>query len=120
MHKRKSAILLLATATINTIAAVACTIDDEEKSLRQVKKKYKKRQYVLNTRMEIRQRLGYQNILAEMRLKDPHLFHNYLRMSAETFDKLLNIVGPSISKSVNGPRTPINPSTRLALSIRYL
>lgn len=85
MHKRKSAVLLLATSL-------------------QVKRTYKKRQYVSkpDTREEIRQKLAYQNSSAEMRLKDLHLFHNYLGMSAEMFDKLLNIVDLSITKSVNG------------------
>lgn len=119
MNKRKSA-ALLAAATINTIAVALSMEEEDEKSL-ELTRKYKKRQYVMkpDAREEIRNRLGHQNILAEMRLKDPHLYHNYLRMSAVMFDQLLSIVGPSITKSVNGPRMPINPSTRLALTMRY-
>lgn len=66
---------------------------------------------------KLRDKFGHQNLLAEMRLQDPN--KNYLRMSAEMFDKLLSIVGPSITKSSFGPNVPINPSTRLAITIRY-
>lgn len=117
---KKKGALLLAAATIYTVAgAIDCIMEADNK---RVVKKYKPRQYIMrpNDRKKLRERFGHQNLLAEMRLQDPNRFRNYLRMSAAMFDKLLNIVGPSITKSILGPTTPINPSTRLAITIRYL
>lgn len=118
---RQNSRAFLAAATIQTVAVALSAMEEEERSLNK-KRKPKKRHYVMKRacQEEMRNRLGHQNVLAEMRLKDPSSFQNYLRMTTDQFDKLLNIVGPSITKSIFGPTMPINPSTRLAITIRYL
>lgn len=86
------------------------------------KRIYKTRSFIMKpkVRAQLRELHGHQNILTEMRLQDESRYTNYLRMSADMFDKLLHVVGPSITKSVMGPTMPICASTKLALSIRYL
>lgn len=56
-------------------------------------------------------------LLQEMRLSDVESFVSIIRLSPESFDKLLLIVGPSLMKFSN--REPINPSSRLAVTLRY-
>lgn len=69
-------------------------------------------------RAALQAQYGYQNVLAEMCLQDKSRFFNYLRMDAATFDKLLAIVGPSITKSSMGPNLPLTASVKLAMTIR--
>lgn len=57
------------------------------------------------------------NLLQEMRISDVDSFVSITRLKPESFDKLLLIVGPSLMKFSN--REPINPSTRLAVTLRY-
>lgn len=59
---------------------------------------------------------GQQNMLAQMRIMDDESFTTILRLRPESFDKLLRIVGPAITK--NSYREPVNPSTRLAVTLR--
>lgn len=61
----------------------------------------------------------HDNLIVELKLNDPSKFFNYLRMSPSSFDKLLALVGPSIIKKDSRFRESINPSTRLALTLRY-
>lgn len=60
---------------------------------------------------------GQHNLLLEMRISDTKSFATIIRFRPETFDKLLRIVGPPITKNSN--RAPINPSTRLFVTLRY-
>lgn len=60
----------------------------------------------------------HDNLISELRVNDPSKFFNYLRMSPESFDKLLSFVGPLIVKEDSRFRSAINPSTRLALTLR--
>lgn len=66
-----------------------------------------------------RMRSGQQNLIAEMRLYDTESFFNFTRMSVASFDELLAIVGPYITKC-NVLRNSITPSTRLAITLRYV
>lgn len=59
-------------------------------------------------------------MVQEMRLLGDETFFSYMRMTSSTFDKLLEIVGPSITKLVTNCRIPIPASVRLAMTIRYL
>lgn len=59
---------------------------------------------------------GQQNLLEAMRVSDAESFTTILRLRPESFDKLLFIVGPLLTK--HSHREPINPSTRLAVTLR--
>lgn len=62
---------------------------------------------------------AYHNLLQEMRLTDQEKYFNYLRMSCDTFNKLLNIVGPKLNR-IYWTREPISSSERLALTLRWV
>lgn len=62
---------------------------------------------------------AFHNLIQEMRLTDSERFINYLRMSSETFDKLLSIVGPSLKKLYH-VREPISCAERLTLTLRFV
>jgi len=60
------------------------------------------------------------NLIREMKINnDAEKFFNFFRMSPETFNELLAIVGPRITKQ-NFIREAINPVIRLQLTLRYL
>lgn len=65
-----------------------------------------------------RDSFGHHNLVAEMKLNDHESFFNFTRLTPESFNKLLSIVGPRISKQNTKFRMCINPSTRLALTLR--
>lgn len=60
---------------------------------------------------------GQHNLLNQMRLSDVDSFVSIVRLSPQSFDKMLSIVGPALTKDSNRPS--INPSTRLAVTLRY-
>uniref|UniRef100_A0A336MP40 CSON001967 protein n=1 Tax=Culicoides sonorensis TaxID=179676 RepID=A0A336MP40_CULSO len=62
----------------------------------------------------------YENLMNELRLESPNLFRNFLRMSAEDYEFLLNRVSPIIQKQVTIMRSPISAGERLAVTLRYL
>ena len=49
-----------------------------------------------------------------------HLFYGYMRMSPESFNYLLNVVGPIISKEDTRFRKAIPSAERLCLTLHYL
>ena len=59
------------------------------------------------------------NLVNMLRMTDPSLYFNYLRMEASIFKDLLLIVGPGIEKQLN-IREPIASYTRLQICLRYL
>lgn len=59
------------------------------------------------------------NLIREMEVIDKEKYFNYFRMLLETFEKLLNIIEPYITKEIV-IRTPIPARTRLQVTLRYL
>lgn len=59
----------------------------------------------------------YKNLIEEMRLTDVDSYFNYMRMSPNNFDELLNLVGPLLQKKTV-VREPISSGQRLALTLR--
>jgi hypothetical protein len=55
----------------------------------------------------------FDNLLQELRLSDHKRFHNFVRMIPASFDELLAIVGPALSK--NSARKPISPGCRYSV-----
>ena len=49
-----------------------------------------------------------------------YTYYRYLRMSPDTFEHLLSLVGPLITKKTTNMRTPISPAERLTLTLHYL
>ncbi|XP_031349654.1 uncharacterized protein LOC116175602 isoform X1 [Photinus pyralis] len=59
------------------------------------------------------------NLVKEMYSHDPEKFFNFFRMTRETFDELLRLVGPKIEKQ-NVIRESVHPLIRLQITLRYL
>ncbi|KAJ8931158.1 hypothetical protein NQ314_015972 [Rhamnusium bicolor] len=67
---------------------------------------------------EARNRFGAgNNLVAEMRLNDQFKYKNFFRMGPQAFEELLCLVGPVIKK-LDVSREPINPATRLGITLR--
>lgn len=60
------------------------------------------------------------NLVPDLRIHDPQAFFKFVRMSPETFDMLLGLVGPKICPSEKGPRQPIFEKERLEIVLHYL
>lgn len=59
------------------------------------------------------------NLIPDYRVNDPKAFFRFVRMSPETFDLLLRLIGPKISPA-KGVRTPILERERLEIVLHYL
>lgn len=60
------------------------------------------------------------NLIPDLRVNDKKNFFRFVRMSPETFDLLLSLVGPKISPCGKGVRQPIFEKERLELVLHYL
>ncbi len=60
----------------------------------------------------------YERLIQELRL-DNDRFFKYFRMEVDVFDDLLRRVGPKLIKKNSNFRDPIQPSQRLAVTLRY-
>jgi hypothetical protein len=62
----------------------------------------------------------YLSVFCQARLYYPDKFFTYLRMQPSTFERLLDLVGPSITKQTTNFGEPHPPDYRLALTLRVL
>lgn len=60
------------------------------------------------------------NLLNEILITDTSDYHNYFRMSAETFQLLVKMVEPYLVRKSTAMRGCISVEERLALTLRYL
>ena len=67
-----------------------------------------------------RERFGHVPLLNELRISEPDVFKNFLRMDGESFDKLLDLVRPYITKENTVMRSAISPFERLSITLRFL
>ena len=63
---------------------------------------------------------AFHSLVQEMASDDPKQLRKFLRMSGETFDELLHLVGPLIEKQDTTYKDSIPPEERLAVTLRYL
>lgn len=88
--------------------------DDEETKLRT------KRIWVKNWLQERTVKGFCATLLIQLRHEEPALYRNFVRMTADQFDNLLNLVKPHIQKADTVMRKSISASDRLVLTLRYL
>ena len=62
----------------------------------------------------------YDQLMVELRNEDHVSFTNFLRMPPAMFDELLPRVGPRITMQHTFYMDPLEPGTRLALTLRHL
>ncbi|XP_041372439.1 protein ALP1-like [Gigantopelta aegis] len=63
---------------------------------------------------------AFENLLPILRLKELTQYNNFLRMPSDSFDVLLGLVTPLITKKDTSFRPAITPAERLAVTIRFL
>lgn len=84
------------------------------------KRSFKARKYwvnPLNTTRKRREQGDHDNLIKEMRQFDVPRFVRNLRMTPETYDKLLKLVTPFIAKK-GGVREALSPGLKLELTLR--
>ena len=74
----------------------------------------------VKTWLKNRNRYGHLPLLHELRDNFPMDFRNYLRMDCESFQILLKLVSPIISKQDTKLRESISAEERLTTTLRYL
>ena len=62
----------------------------------------------------------YHSLVKELRLTDSYGYRNFLRMNTESFDLLLKLVIPIITKIDTNIRRSISAEERLAVTLRWL
>ena len=90
-----------------------------------LKKKPKRKSPVVWVRYmnEPRRRLLYghwDNLIAHLREKDPDHYFNYMRMTPQLFDEILERILPAIQKKATNCREPLEAGLKLAVTIRHL
>ena len=110
------AIEMASAAKRQKIAALCMTIaclDDEGEGIR---KKGSDRDW-LRRRAE---RGSYAGIVTDLAAEDLPSFKHYMRMDVNSFRRLVEVISPRIVKKNTRMRSPISPSERLALTLRFL
>ncbi|CAG0894637.1 unnamed protein product [Cyprideis torosa] len=89
--------------------------------LQKLKRNRRKRKSWLSKLNIDRRTKGEFVILSKFLLEeDNENFHNYMRMSPETFKELLEIVAPHLERQATNFRRPISPAERMSITIRFL
>ena len=63
---------------------------------------------------------SYTGIVTELAAEDLPSFKHYMRMDVNSFRHLVEVTSPRIVKRNTRMRSPISPSERLALTLRFL
>ena len=99
-------------ATASIIIALYCEDD---------KKTRKRRSDWVKPWLRRRESHGfYAQLLGELRLEEPDIYKNYLRMTAENFDEILSLIKTDICKKDTLMRDSVPPEIQLAITIRFL
>ena len=83
----------------------------------------RRRRYWVSPLLREERRFGqgwYQNLMQEMQLEEIGDFKNFLRLTPEMFNELLQGLRPVIQKKDTNYRKAIPPEVRLAATLRYL
>jgi len=62
----------------------------------------------------------YDQLMVELRREDEAAFINFMRMTPEMFDELLDRISPRITKQHTWYREPLEPGIKLAITLRHL
>ena len=82
-----------------------------------LRRRKKNRQWIHSTNKKRDYCGEYWLLVQELRL-DEKRFHEYFRMSKESFDNLLSKIGPAIQRKGSNFRQALSPAQRLAITIR--
>ena len=88
--------------------------------LLELKRKKRKRFWVRKVYEERLEKGEFHLLVGDLRLHDHEYFFRCFRMSPSTFEELLSLVGPKISKENTVMHDSVDPGERLAVTLRYL
>lgn len=113
MSKRKwAAVAILSTYILE---------EEDDSTHRKDGKKRQQRSVWTKNWLKKRDTDGYcAKLMYELRSEEPHLYRGFVRMTADQFEFLLNLVTPHIRKQDTNMRFSISPANRLTLALRYL
>ena len=84
------------------------------------KRKSKKRKSWMRNWRHARYIRGYGSLIRDLRTEDPESYINFLRMSPQCFEELLDMIKPTITKRDSVMRMAIPANIRLAVTLRFL
>ena len=67
-----------------------------------------------------KQQGAYDNLIRELNAEDPETFRQYHRLDRESFEDILQLISPHISKQDTRLRLSLNARERLAVTLRFL
>ena len=89
--------------------------------LKRRQRRHRKRTVWCREWLQKRQKYGvYHQLLQELQLADRASYRNFLRMDLSSFEEILRVVGPKISRQDTHLREAISAGERLALTLRFL
>lgn len=112
-EKRKA--LILYGVHLNTVTAVAL-----EMLLPEKKPRRKRRVWSWPYLQRRTQHGHYDNLMSELYTESPELYRNFTRMDRDMFNEIVQAVTPIIEKKHTYWRKPIDPGTRVAITLRFL
>ena len=62
----------------------------------------------------------YENLLVELNREDPRGYKNFLRVTPELFNELVDRIGPHLQKNTTFWRKSLEPGLRIAITLRYM
>lgn len=62
----------------------------------------------------------YDALMQDLHARNPELYRNFMRMDRDQFDTIVGAVTPLIEKKTTNWRKPIDPSIRVAITLRFL
>ena len=102
-------------------AAAAVVVGIIVKTKNKIDKKRKKRSIWVRPWLNRRDRLGvYNTLVEELRAEDHNEYQRFLRMTPESFDELLRLIGGDIQKQTTVLREPIQAKVKLAATLHFL
>ena len=67
-----------------------------------------------------RQQGAYPNLLRELNAEDPEAFRQFHRLDRESFETILAMVAPLITKEGTHMRRSLPPGEKLSITLRFL
>ena len=103
-------------------AAAACfiAIVGLSEALKPLKKRKRRKMWMQPWIAKRKQQGAYYALMQELHANDSVGYRNFLRMDAQSFQLLLNKVGPNIERANTQMRQSISAEERLAVTLRYL
>ncbi|XP_069608213.1 uncharacterized protein [Ranitomeya imitator] len=112
----------MSLSDVPAIVAAALLLEAQNQLEAEARNNRAKRQRRMWTRqwLQKRNQLSHMGLIRELKENNPHDFKNYLRMSEDSFNFLLEAVEPYIRRQNTRMRAAVPVDERLAVTLRFL